>query len=83
MLKLLDEKNDVNPNSQGKYNYGNVSRWGAKCHGKDIFKLKHIFVPFNIENVNWALVVIYITTYRHVCIKDTQNVMNQNTVRTA
>ena len=30
-----------------------------KCPGKDIFKLKHIFVPFNIENVHWALAVIY------------------------
>ena len=66
MLKLLDEKNDVDPNSRGKYNYGNVSRWGAKCHGKDIFKLKHIFVPFNIENVHWALAVIYMEDKKYV-----------------
>ena len=62
------KKNDVDPNSRGKYNYGNVSRWGAKCHGKDIFKLKHIFVPFNIENVHWALAVIYMEDKKYVGI---------------
>ena len=68
MLKLLDEKNDVDPNSRGKYNYGNVSGWGAKCYRKDIFKLKHIFVQFNIENVHWALAVIYMEEKKNMLV---------------
>ena len=60
MQNLLDEYNDIDPNCRGIYNYAKVSTWGRKCHGGDIFKLKHIFVPINIENVHWVLAVIYI-----------------------
>ena len=42
MLKLLDAKNDVDLNSRGKYNYANVSRWGAKCPGKYLQTKTHI-----------------------------------------
>jgi Ulp1 family protease len=37
--KLTNEKND-DMTVQGTYNYGNVSRWSKKLHGKDIFNLK-------------------------------------------
>ena len=59
MQNLLDEYNDIDPNCRGIYNYAKVSTWGRKCPGGDIFKLKHIFVPINIEHVHWALAVIY------------------------
>jgi Ulp1 family protease len=46
---LTDEKND-DMTVQGTYDYGNVSRWSKKLPGKDIFNLKKIFIPINIEN---------------------------------
>ena len=55
---MLDEKND-NPKLRGKYNYKNVKRWGRKVPGKDIFNLKYIFIPINLDNMHWTSAVIF------------------------
>jgi Ulp1 family protease len=44
---------------QGMYSYENVSRWLKKLPGEDIFNLKKIFIPINIENQHWTCIVIF------------------------
>jgi Ulp1 family protease len=56
--KLTNEKND-DMTVRGPYNYGNVSRWSKKLPGKDIFNLKKIFIPINIESRHWTCIVIF------------------------
>ena len=55
---LFDEKNK-NPSLRGKYSYNNVKSWSNKVQGKDIFKLRCIFCPINIDNLHWTLAVIF------------------------
>ncbi len=55
---LNDEKN-ANTTLQGKYKYENVSRWATKLPGEDIFNLKNIFIPININNKHWSCFVIF------------------------
>ena len=55
---MFDEKNN-NMNVRGKYNYKNVRRWGKKVPGKDIFNLKYIICPINLDNEHWTCVVIF------------------------
>jgi Ulp1 family protease len=57
---LTNEKND-DMTVQGTYDYENVSRWSKKLPGKDIFNLKKIFIPINIENHHWTCIVIFMT----------------------
>ncbi len=51
------KNNDLN--LRGRYNYENVRRWSKKVPGKDIFKLKYIFCPINLDNWHWTLAVIF------------------------
>jgi sentrin-specific protease 1 len=51
------ENNDLN--LRGRYNYANVRRWSKKVLGKDIFKLKYMFCPINLNNLNWTLAEIF------------------------
>jgi len=55
---MFDEKN-TNPALRGKYNYKNVKRWSKKVPGKDVFNLKYIFVPINLDNVHWTSACIF------------------------
>ncbi len=55
---LTNEKND-DMTVGGTYDYGNVSRWARKLPGEDIFNLKKIFIPINIENQHWTCIVIF------------------------
>lgn len=55
---MFDEKNN-NPKLRGKYNYKNVKRWGRKVPGKDIFNLKYIVMPINLDNMHWTSAVIF------------------------
>jgi sentrin-specific protease 1 len=41
----------------GFYNYANVKRWSRKF---DIFTKEKVFIPVNLHNTHWTLVVIYI-----------------------
>jgi hypothetical protein len=56
---MFDEKaNDLE--KRGKYNYNQVSRWSRKVPGRgNIFNLKYIFVPINLDNSYWTLAVIF------------------------
>jgi Ulp1 family protease len=56
--KLTDEKNN-DMKVRGKYNSKNVSKWSKKLPGKEIFNLKKIFIPINIENQHWTCIVIF------------------------
>lgn len=55
---LFDEKN-ANPSKQGVYNYKNVKRWSKKVPGKDIFNLRYVFCPINLNNSHWTCAVIF------------------------
>ena len=48
MVKLLQN---------GKYTYANVKRWSKKF---DVFSKDKIFIPININNSHWTLLVVYI-----------------------
>jgi len=60
---MFDEKNS-NPSLRGKYNYKNVRRWSKKVPGKDIFKLKYIFCPINLDNMHWTSACIFMEQKR-------------------
>ena len=47
--KLTNQKNN-DMTVRGKYNYEMVSRWSKKLPGNNIFNLKILFVPININN---------------------------------
>jgi hypothetical protein len=51
------KNNDLN--LRRRYNYENVRHWSKKVPGKDIFKLKYIFCPINLDNWHWTLAVIF------------------------
>ena len=36
-----------------------MKRWGRKVPGKDIFNLKYIVVPINLDNLHWTSAVIF------------------------
>ncbi len=50
--------------NQGKYCFDEVKRWSKNVYGKDIFQLKHVFFPININNIHWAGVVAHIQERR-------------------
>ena len=60
---MFDEKNK-NIHLRGKYNYDNVRRWGKKVPGGDVFNLKYIVCPVNIENMHWCCAVIFMEEKR-------------------
>ena len=49
MIKLYENEN---------YTFKNVAKWTKKV---DIFRQKKVFIPINVENLHWVLVVIDIT----------------------
>eukprot|EP00986_Skeletonema_menzelii_P001411 scaffold376_cov137-Skeletonema_menzelii.AAC.8 len=55
---MFDDKND-NFDLRGRYNYKNVRRWSKKVPGKDIFNLKYIFCPINLDNMHWTSACIF------------------------
>jgi Ulp1 family protease len=54
MTKLIEKRN-----GQATYTYKNVERWTKKCN---IFDMEKIFIPINIKNLHWVMVVIYMKT---------------------
>ena len=59
MQKLFDEKNsDVE--KRGKYNYDQVFRWS----GQNLFQMKYVFAPINLDNTHWTLAVIFMDEKR-------------------
>jgi Ulp1 family protease len=40
----------------GSWSYEQVSRWGGKVEGKNIFKKRLVFAPINETNYHWSLV---------------------------
>jgi len=44
--------------SRGTYDFEAVKRWIKKVPGQDIFNLRKLFIPININNRHWTLVVI-------------------------
>ena len=55
---MFDEKNN-NLSLRGQYAYKNVKRWSKKVPGKDIFNLKYIYCPINLDNVHWTSACIF------------------------
>ena len=60
---MRDEKNS-NPSLCGRYNYNNVMHWSKNVPGKNIFKLKYILIPINLDNMHWTTAVIYMEEKR-------------------
>jgi hypothetical protein len=58
MQTIFDEKNN-DPNLRRRYNFENVRRWSKKVPGKDIFNLKYIIYPINLDNMHWTSAVIF------------------------
>ncbi len=64
MQTMFDEKNN-DPNLRGGYNYKNIRCWSKKVPmPKDIFNLKYIFCPINLDNMHWTLAVIFMEAKR-------------------
>lgn len=68
MRSLFDEKN-TNPSKCGEYNYFNVNSWSARVPGKDIFSLRYIFCPININDAHWTCAVIFMED-KKICYYD-------------
>ena len=47
-----------------KYSYDNVRTWSKHLPGGNIFNLKYILCPYNIDNVHWAMGVIFMEEKR-------------------
>ena len=62
---MLDERND-DRQLRGIYNYDNVRRMYKNVPGEDIFALKYIFIPVNLDNVHWTAIVVSV---RNKCIR--------------
>ncbi|KAL7554597.1 hypothetical protein ACHAWF_018229 [Thalassiosira exigua] len=60
---MFDEKN-LDRSKRGKYNYKNVRRWSKKVPGKDVFNLKYIVCPINLDNMHWTSAVIFVEEKR-------------------
>jgi len=60
---MFDEKNN-NDRLRGKYNYKNVKRWGKKVPGKDVFNLRYVVCPINLDNLHWTSAVIFVEEKR-------------------
>ena len=44
---------------RGRYNYNKSRKWSKKVFGGSIFELKRLFIPINLGQMHWALVVIH------------------------
>jgi sentrin-specific protease 1 len=60
---MFDEKNR-NRKLRRRYNYENVKKWSKKVPGKDIFNLKYIFCPINVNKTHWTVAVIFMEDKR-------------------
>ena len=49
---------------RGRYNYKNVKLWSKKVPGEDIFNLKYILCPINLDNMHWTSAVIFLEDTR-------------------
>jgi len=65
---MFDDKNS-HPAKRGRYNYNNVKRWSKKVPGKDIFNLRYIVCPINLDNMHWTSAVIYMED-KKICYYD-------------
>jgi len=61
--KMFDKINK-NKKLKGIYNYNNVKQWSKNVPGKDIFNLKYIFCPINLNNLHWTSAVIFMEDKR-------------------
>jgi len=60
---MFDEKNR-NRKLRRRYNYENVKKWSKKVPGNDIFNLKYIFCPINVNTKHWTVAVIFMEDKR-------------------
>ena len=58
-LQQLHDKENIDLTLRNKYNYRAVKNWG-KRHSPwfNIFKLRRLFIPWNIANYHWVLIVV-------------------------
>lgn len=63
MQKLFDMKNsDVE--KRGKFNYDQVTHWSGKVREQNLFQMKYVFAPINLDNTHWTLAVIFMEEKR-------------------
>ncbi|KAL9184884.1 hypothetical protein ACHAXT_002661 [Thalassiosira profunda] len=63
MQMLFDEKNN-DTSKRGVYSYANVKKWSDNAPGGDIFALKYIVCPINLDNLHWTSAVIFMEQKR-------------------
>ena len=63
MQTMFAEKND-DCSMRGIYNYEHVKFWSKNVPGKDIFNMKYIICPVNIDNLHWTVAVIFMEDKR-------------------
>ena len=58
-IQTMMREEDARIYYKNRYKYtNNIENWGDKVPGKDIFKLKYIFVPWNKKNYHWCGAII-------------------------
>ena len=60
---MFDKKN-YDYNLRGKCCYSNIASWGNTVPRGDIFGLKYIICPINVENVHWISAVVFMEEKR-------------------
>jgi Ulp1 family protease len=58
MRRLFDE-NNLDHNLRCVYNFANVATWSKKVTGENIFKMRYLFFPININDKHWTLAVVF------------------------
>ena len=53
---LLLQSHHSDPRIRGQYNFDRVRRWGNRAPSHNIFLLKTLLLPVNIDNLHWACV---------------------------
>ncbi len=58
MRRLFDKK-CLDQNLRGVYNFANVATWSKKVPGENIFKMRYLLFPININDKHWTLAVVF------------------------
>ncbi len=58
-MRMLFGQERLDPNERGTYNFANVARWSKKVPGGNIFNLRYLLFPININDNHWTLAVVF------------------------
>ena len=58
---ILLQKHHADPRQRGRYLFDRVRSWGNRAPGHNIFLLKTLIIPVNLDNLHWACVHVDFT----------------------